>query len=113
MEKLIKEISTKIQDYSFKQIDITQYCRGRMKERNVEEELLLSTLFSEDEMYYVEEQLVPHQGIIEKRYKLIFKISSTYSLIIVVAFYPKVLKVVNVIKTSKGLEKKWRKKILK
>lgn len=49
----------------------------------------------------------------EKRHKLIFKISSKYSLIIIVAFYPKVLKVINVIKTSKGAEKIWRKKILK
>jgi len=53
------------------------------------------------------------QGRPEKRYKLVFKISSRYSLIVVVAYYESVLKVIKVIKTSKDLEEKWRKKILK
>ena len=84
-----------------------------MEERNVEEYLVTTILFSNDNLYYAEKQLKLHQGEIEKRYKLIFKISSKYSLIIIIAFYPKVLKVVNIIKTSKRTEKKWRKKILK
>lgn len=112
MEKLVKEISKEISNYSSEQIEFTQYCSGRMKERNVEKSLVMTTLFSK-EMYYAQEQLVPHKGVMEKRHKLIFKISSSYSLIIIVAFYPKILKVVNIIKTSKGLEKKWRKKISK
>ncbi|MFC1682164.1 hypothetical protein ACFL0X_00935 [Nanoarchaeota archaeon] len=113
MKRLIKDILKRIEDYSFKQIELTSYCKGRIEERNVEEDFVITTLFSKDNLYYVEEQLRSHKLEIEKRYKLIFKISSKYSLIIVIAFYPKVLKVVNVIKTSKGAEKKWRKKILK
>lgn len=113
MEKLVKEISKRISNCSSEQIEFTQYCLGRMKERNVEKSLVMTTLFSKDNLYYVKEQSVLHRGVIEKRHKLIFKISSSYSLIIIVAFYPKILKVVNVIKTSKGLEKKWRKKISK
>ncbi len=113
MEELVREISNKISDYSFYQIEFTQYCLGRMKERNVEKSLVMTTLFSKNKMYYVKEQSILHKGIVEKRHKLIFKISSSYSLIIIVVFYPKILKVVNVIKTSKGLEKKWQKKILK
>ena len=112
MEDLIKNIEKRIKNYSIKQIELTEYCLKRMKERNVKEILVISTLFSKN-LYYIAEQLKPHKGKIEKRYKLIFKISSKYSLIIIIAFYPKVLKVVNVIKTSKGAEKQWRKKILK
>ncbi|HDK42057.1 MAG TPA: hypothetical protein ENG87_01655, partial [Candidatus Pacearchaeota archaeon] len=108
MEELIKGMLKKIKTYSLGQIDITTYCKGRMGERSIDETLLKSTLFSKN-LYYVKEQLKPHKGKTEKRYKLIFKISSKYSLIIIVAFYPKVLKVVNVIKTSKGVEKKMAK----
>jgi len=113
MEDLIRNVLKKIRNYSSEQIELTTYCLNRIKERNVEEAIVISTLFSEDNLYYVEEQSKPYKGGIEKRHKLIFKISSKYSLIIIVAFYPKVLKVVNVIKTSKGVEKQWRKKILK
>jgi hypothetical protein len=102
----------KINNYNINQIDIREYCKGRMEERNVEETLLTTTLFSES-LYYAEEQIKMFKGKPEKRYKLVFKISSRYSLIIIVVFYPKVLKVINVIKTSKGAEKIWQKKILK
>ena len=101
----------KIDNYLPDQIEIRPYCKNRMEERNIEDTFLITTLFSKG-LYYVEEQIKTFQGKPEKRYKLIFKISSKYSLIIIVAFYPKVLKVINVIKTSKGVEKKWREKIL-
>ena len=113
MEELVKKISRKIQAYSQNQIKITPYCYGRMKERNIEETLLISTLFSTENLYYVREQLKIHQGQTEKRHKLIFKISSKYSLIIILRLYPKVLKIINTIKTSKEVEKKWRNKKLK
>jgi len=113
MEDLIRDILKKIRNYPSEQVELTPYCLNRIKERNVEETLVISTLFSKNSLYYAKEQLKPYKGKIEKRHKLIFKISSKYSLIIVIVFYPKVLKVVNVIKTSKGAEKQWRKKILK
>jgi len=113
MEELIKKISKKINSYSSNQIEILSYCKGRMKDRDIEETLVISTLFSTDNLYFVKEQEIPFKGKIEKRHKLIYRINSKYSLIIIVVFYPKVLKLVNVIKTSKGVEKKWRKEILK
>lgn len=112
MEDLIKETLKKINTCSLNQTEITNYCKGRMEERNIEETLLISTLFSRN-LYHVKEQIKSFKREHEKRYKLVFKISAKYSLIIIVAFYPKILKVINVIKTSKGVEKKWRKKILK
>ncbi len=112
MELPLKEILDRINRYSLKQVDIREYCRRRMEERNIEETLLTTTLFSGD-LYYAEEQTKIFKGKPEKRHKLVFKISSKYSLIVIIAFYPKVLKVINVIKTSKGAEKIWQKKILK
>ncbi len=112
MEKLVKSILKKIDGYPLKQIKIRPYCKRRMDERNIEETLLITTLYSK-ELYYVEEQTKTFKGKPEKRHRLIFKISSKYSLIIIVAFYPKDLKVINVIKTSKGVEKQWKEKILK
>lgn len=112
MEEKIKEVLKKISIYSSNKIEIRPYCRGRMHERNISESLLISTLFS-NSLFYVKKQMKLFEGNMEKRYKLIFKISSKYSLIIIIAFYPKVLKVINVIKTSKKVEKEWQKKILK
>ena len=96
--------------YGYNQVEIRPYCRRRMEERGVEEELLISTLFSEA-CFHAEEQERLYQGVKEKRYELIFKISSKYCLIIIVKYEEKVLKVINVIKTTKDLEKKWRQKM--
>lgn len=54
MESLIRNVVNKINSYSLNQIEIREYCRKRMEERNVEETLLTTTLFS-GELYYVEE----------------------------------------------------------
>ena len=108
MEKLVESLLKKIETYSLKDIIFGDYCKERMQQRNVEESLIISTLFSKS-LCYVEEQSKEFQGKPEKRYKLIFPISSKYYLIIIVAFYQKALKVVNVIKTSKRLEQLWKK----
>ena len=110
MKELVRETLKKIDSYNQSQIEIRPYCRRRMVERSIEESLLISTLFSKD-LYYVKEQLKTFMGKLEKRHKLIFKISSKYSLIIIVVFHTKILKVVNIIKTSKGVEKKWQKNV--
>jgi len=89
MEALIRNVINKINSYSLNQIEIREYCKMRMEERNVEETLLTTTLFS-GSLYYAEEQTKMFKGKPEKRHKLVFKISSKYSLIIIVAFYPKV-----------------------
>jgi len=111
MNEVIKKVLNKIESYKINQIQITEYCREKMNQRNVSEELLTSTLFS-NELNYVEKQKRLFGGKEEIRYKLIFKISSRYSLIIVVLFGQNILKVLNVIKTSKEIER-WRKKMLK
>jgi len=55
MLEAIKEISKRIKSYDINQVELTSYCRGRMKDRGVEETLVLSTLFSTDFIFYVEE----------------------------------------------------------
>jgi hypothetical protein len=105
VEGLIKELIEKNKNYSNK-IEFTDYCRTKMEERGVEEGIVIKNLLS-GIPYYAEEQAV--KG--EKRHKLIYKISSRYSLIIITACKENVLKVINVIKTSKSAEKLWRKKI--
>ncbi len=105
----IKSCLEKIEGYSYDNIELTDYCREKMQQRNIEESLVISTLFSKS-LCFVEEQSKDYMGAVEKRHKLIFSISSKYSLIIIVAFYQKDLKVVNVIKTSKRLDKLWKSK---
>jgi len=103
-------VKEKNNDYTRSQIEFRPYCKRRMAERGIDEELVISTLFCEG-CFYCEEQDKPFQGKIEKRHKLMFRISTKYCLIVIVRYDEKVLKVINVIKTSKDLEKKWRKKI--
>jgi hypothetical protein len=107
MDELIEPFLNKIEIYYFKNIDITDYCKEKMQQRNIEESLMISTLFSKS-LCGVEEQQKNYRGKAEKRYKLIFLISSKYHLVIIVIFYPKVLKVINCYKTSKRLEKLWK-----
>ena len=98
----IKEKNNK---YTRNQIEFRPYCKRRMIERGIDEEIVISTLFCE-ECFGVEEQDKTFQGEMEKRYKLMFRISTKYCLIIVVRYDERVLKVINVIQTSKELEKK-------
>jgi len=111
MEELIKEVLAKNKAYSKEQIELTSYCLEKMAQRQIDKDIVISTLMS-NTLFYVEIQKKPLKDTIEERYKLIYKLSARYSLIIIVAYYERVLKVINVIKTSKDMEKKWRKKIL-
>ena len=112
MEDLLKKIIQKNREYLDEQIEFTDYCMGKIGQRNIEKEIVLSTLKSKD-LFYTEVQKRPFRGIIEERFKLVYRLSSRYSLIIIVAYYQKILKVINVIKTSKEFKLQWRKKILK
>ena len=113
MEGLLKWIREKNEQYLSEQIEFTDYCREKMKQRNIEENSILSILNSKEDLFYAELQKRSFHEKIEKRYKLVYRISSKYSFIIIVAYYKKNLKVINVIKTSKDFKIKWRKKILK
>lgn len=91
----------------------TDYCKKRMDQRNITHEDIINCLKKNKDLYFVQFQKRYFMGLLEKRYKLVYKISSRYSLIIVVSYYPKILKVINTIKTSKGAFKEWENNILK
>jgi len=110
-DELIKKLIIENRKYSGENIKFTSYCMIKMQDRGIETLLIAETLTGSNEPYYAEKQVVPLKEKEETRYKLIYKISSRYSLIIIVVYEEKILKVVNVIKTSKAAEKLWRKKI--
>lgn len=112
-KKLIEIILEKNKKYSREQIKFTAYCKDKMNDRGINEELVMSTILSGKELYYAKIQKIQHKGEIEIRYQIIYKISSKYSLIIIIAYHESLLNVINVIKTSKTAEKLWRKKISK
>jgi hypothetical protein len=113
INELTKDILERNKQLSKDQIEFTQYCERKMQQRAIEKDLVFSTLLSKERPYYAEIQKVPFREGTEIRHKLIYKISTRYSLIVVVVYSKSVLKIVNVIKTSKGAEKLWRKKVLK
>ncbi len=109
---LVKFATDKNKKYSKEDIEFTDYCKGKMQQRGVDEELVISNILS-GKLSFVELQKRPFHGGIEERYLLIYRISNRYYLLVVVAYDERILKVINVIKTSKDMEKIWQKKILK
>ncbi len=97
VDNLIKELLLRNKGYSRDNIIFTSYCRKKMEERGVSEESIVETINFNDNLYYAERQEVLLKGEKETRHKEIFKISSSYSLIIIVVYEEKVLKVINVI----------------
>lgn len=108
---LINHLLEKNKNYSPSEIIFTEYCKRKMFDRGIEENLVVQTIKENNDLYFAQKQEITFQEKTETRYKLIYKISSRYSLIIVVVYEAKVLKVINVIKTSKTAEKLWRKKV--
>ena len=109
---LVKWATDKNKEYSKENIEFTTYCMDKMQQRDISREIVISSITS-NVLSFVELQKRPFQGGIEERYQLVYRISSRYFLLIVVVYDERVLKVINVIKTSKDMEKIWRKKILK
>ena len=109
VDDLIRKLVEKNKIYS-ENINFTEYCKTKMEERNIDKKVVTSNILS-NIPYYAEEQEANIRKEKEKRYKLIYKVSSRYSLIIIIVYEEKILKVVNVIKTSKSAEKLWRKKV--
>jgi len=112
LDALTKKIVNKCKRYGVDNIEFTDYAKQKMDFRNVEADEIVRLLTSGKGAFYAEKQEVPFQGDIEVRYKVVYRVSSRYSMIVVVSFYNKVLKVINVIKTSKGAERLWRKEVL-
>jgi len=111
LDNLIKRLLSTNKKYSKDYIIFIDYCKTKMQDRGIEESLVIETLTSNNNLYYAEKQEVFLKEKKETRHKLIYKISSKYSLIIIVIYEEKILKVINVIKTSKSAERLWRKKI--
>ena len=112
IDSLIKYLLKMNKRYSGESIKLTEYCKTKMRERGIEEQVVIDTITLSNSLYYAEKQEIPFKEKKEIRYKEVYKISSKYSLIIIIAYEEKILKVINVIKTSKGAEKLWRKKVL-
>ncbi len=110
-EELIKKVLEKNKEYAKSQIEISPYCKGRLAQRKINEEFVKKTILENKALFHVEVQNKEFKGKPEKRYKTIFKISNKYSLVIITN-YSKVLKVISVYKTSKGVMKKWQNEVL-
>ncbi|MDP4039717.1 MAG: hypothetical protein Q8P57_04015 [Candidatus Pacearchaeota archaeon] len=106
----LDEIKSKNKSYSKEQVNFVDYCLRRMDERQITKEDIFKFLFGNN-LLKSEIQEIPYRGETETRHKLTYKFSSKYYLIIIISYEERVLNVINVIKTSKNLEKKWRKRI--
>jgi hypothetical protein len=111
MDDKTKEVIAKNREYLPEQIEISPYCQRKMAIRGVDEDLIRTTLISNKDIIYTEPQKKPFEGRIEERYKMVYKLSGRYYLIIVIVHDKRILKVVNVIKTSKDMEALWQEKI--
>ena len=105
--QLIKIITERNKEFSRERLNFTNYCLEKIEDRGVNQDLVIS-LILEKEPYYIEEQKRVLEDSEETRYKLIYRISSKYSIIIVISYSERILNVINVIKTSKKAEKLWR-----
>ncbi len=108
----IKEISSK---YKENNIVFTEYCKRRMDKREIKEDFVKGFLLKPDNLFYVGKQFIHLRKINleELRYKLVFRISNKYNLIVIITEEENILKVINVIKTSRKVKREWEKEILK
>lgn len=83
----------------------------RMSQRNLEKHLILELITGDNAPIFAELQEGTFKGQSEKRHKSVYKLSSKYYSIMIIVYYKSVLKVINVIKTSKNMEQQWRKKV--
>lgn len=111
----IKEVKAILKKYEETEIIFSDYCKRRMIKRKIEESQVKGVLLKPDNLFYTEKQQVyiRKKDLEELRYKLIFKISNRYNLIVIVTEEAKVLKVINAIETSRKVKKEWEKEILK
>ena len=113
--KSIKQIKEFWKKYDADNIVFSDYCCRRMNKRGIEAFQVKDVLLKPDSLFYVEKQLVliRTKNTKELRYKLIFKISNKYNLIVIITEEANILKVVNVIKTSRKVKREWEKRILR
>lgn len=113
MEDLSEFVHNKNAGYKRENIKFTSYCEEKIAQREINKETIISLIMGKEKPLFVEKQEASFQGNPEERYKAIYRISSRYFLIIILAYDASILKVINIIKSSKDLETKWRKKISK
>jgi len=65
MEEVTKWVAEQIKRYSKEDIEITDFCRRKMTERGIDEEVLISTLFNKT-CFFAEAQNKSFRGEREK-----------------------------------------------
>jgi len=110
-KELLKSVISRNNEYSKEQLEFRPYCLKRMEQRNIQKEAVIELLSINKGLTSVEIQEKSYQGAVEQRYKLIYQLSGRYKMIIIISYCERVLKVINVIKTSKDWEKLWRKRV--
>ena len=88
-------------------IHFKKHFYDKIKERPISESLVKSSLKKTDKLLKVEEQPSRREG--EEKYKLWFKLSNKYSLVVVAAISEKDLYII----TSWNTDRKWQKSIQK
>jgi len=104
MENNIRQLLDKI---SQDKIIFKKHFYERVKDRPITEELVRDYIKKTDRLLNIEEQ--PSKRVGEKKYKLWIKLSSKYSLIVVLAVSKETLYII----TSWNTDKKWQKSIQK
>ncbi|MBM3246990.1 hypothetical protein FJZ17_00390 [Candidatus Pacearchaeota archaeon] len=108
---LLEWVQKKNKEYKPENIFLSPYCQKRILERGIEEDIIRSLLINNKDLLNVKSEKATFEGKEEERFKLYYSLSSKYTLVIIAVYMESVLKVINVIKTSKKMEKKWQKKI--
>ena len=112
LSELIKTVLAKNKSFNKENLNFTDYCLEKMGDRGINQDLV-TDLIIEGEPYYVKKQKRNFQNKEETRYKLVYRVSSKYSIILIISYNERILNVINVIKTSKKAEKLWRKNLSK
>ncbi len=88
-----------IKNYTKDDVKFTRHARIKLKQMPFDQKFVVKRLFDVKKLIYEEFQKN------RKTYKLIYKHSGRYSMVIVVSLTPKFIKIVTVYKTSKKLQK--------
>ena len=100
----VKKFLEKVKDEN---IHFKKHFYDKVKERPISEGLVKSSLKKTDKLLKVEEQPSRREG--EEKYKLWFKLSNKYSLVVIVTISGKDLYII----TSWNTDRKWQKAIQK
>ncbi len=102
-----EKIKNLLNNYLKENIKISSHYEEHLNKgkRDLSQEQIREYLI-EKEPHFVEKQIIED----EIRYKIVYKLSSKYDLVIVVTEVPQALKVITAYKTSKKVKETWNKK---